>query len=269
MNLHSSTHPIAFPWTMSSGWSLDSKLAIYFGDPTRGSERSAFVWGIQFMKSQLTEDFVFEMRIGYFKDLSYCIVYRIVNSTRYDERFSANNIFSLEDDQLQDNLANYWLTEDNRAGPDQGFLMDLGCPKTIVGIRLKNTPNLNRDRGTKRFRLLGSANDSTDGLWEVILEQNLEDSRGQYPPPTLELMFQDSLVVRYIKFEMLEYWGLGGGLQHFAVMLGNDPSGQFWIKSINQRQWEPLKKIWDFLGVFPKCRTPPPPYLGGLRPKKI
>ena len=33
---------------------------------------------------------------------------------------------------------------------------------------------------------------------------------------------------------------------------------------------EPLKKkIRDFLGVFPKCRTPPnppPPYLGGLRP---
>ena len=34
---------------------------------------------------------------------------------------------------------------------------------------------------------------------------------------------------------------------------------------------EPVrKKIRDFLGVFPKCRTPPhPSYLGGLRPKKI
>ena len=34
---------------------------------------------------------------------------------------------------------------------------------------------------------------------------------------------------------------------------------------------EPVrKKIRDFLGVFPKCRTPPPhpPYLGGLCPKK-
>ena len=34
---------------------------------------------------------------------------------------------------------------------------------------------------------------------------------------------------------------------------------------------EPVrKKIRDFLGVFPKCQTPPPhpPYLGGLRPKK-
>ena len=94
MNLHSSTHSIAFPWTVSSGWSLTSKLAIYFGDPTRGSERSAFVWGIQFMKSQLREDFVFEMMIGYNKDLSYCIVYRIVNSTSYYGRFSANIIFS-------------------------------------------------------------------------------------------------------------------------------------------------------------------------------
>ena len=31
----------------------------------------------------------------------------------------------------------------------------------------------------------------------------------------------------------------------------------------------PKKNIRDFLGVFPKCRTPPPPYLGGLRPKKF
>ena len=33
---------------------------------------------------------------------------------------------------------------------------------------------------------------------------------------------------------------------------------------------EPVKtKLRDYLGVFPKCRTPPPPppYLGGLRPK--
>ena len=82
-----------------------------------------------------------------------------------------------------------------------------------------------RDRGTKRFRLLGSANDSTDGSWRVILEQNLEDSRKQTPPPTLELMFQDSLVIRFIKFEMLEFWGNGGGLQYFTVILGNDDSG--------------------------------------------
>ena len=188
------------------------------------------------MKSQLTQDFVFDMRIGYYKDLSYydrassCDggEYKIVNSTSYDvTRFSADNIFSLEDDQLQYGSANYWLAEDKRAGPDQGFLLDLGCPKTIVGIRLKNTQNREqfRDRGTKRFRLLGSANDSTDGSWEVILEQNLEDSTKQTPPPTLELMFQDSLVVRYIKFEMLEFWGDGGGLQYFAVMLGNDASG--------------------------------------------
>ena len=234
MNLHRSTHPHAFPWTMASGWSLASKFAIYFGDPTRASERTAFVWGIQFMKSQLTQDFVFDMRIGYYKDLSYydrasgCDggEYKIVNSTIYDERFSADNIFSLEDDQLQYGSANYWLAEDERAGPDQGFLLDLGCPKTIVGIRLKNTQNRGLlDRGTKRFRLLGSANDSTDGSWEVILEQNLEDSTKQTPPPTLELMFQDSLVVRYIKFELLEFWGNGGGLQYFAVMLGNDASG--------------------------------------------
>ena len=187
------------------------------------------------METQLTADFVFEMSIGYYKDISYyerasaCDGgedHRIVNSTSYGDRFSVDNIVSLEDDRKDSSSSNFWLTQNNQAGPHQGFLMDLGCQKAIVGIRLKNTHNAhNHNRGTKRFRLLGSADDSADGSWETILEENLEDSSDQTPPPTLELIFQDVAVVRFVKFEMLEFWGEGGGLQHFAVILGNDPSG--------------------------------------------
>ena len=49
------------------------------------------------------------------------------------------------------------------------------------------------------------------------------------------------------------------------MTLRNVPSGWAvsWLGSTS-------KKIWDYLGVFPKCRTPPPPslppYLEGLRP---
>ena len=66
------------------------------------------------MKSQLTQDFVFDMRIGYYKDLSYydrassCDggEYQILNSTSYNEEYSADNIFSLVDDQWQYGPAN-------------------------------------------------------------------------------------------------------------------------------------------------------------------
>ena len=70
MNMYSSSHTIAFPWTISTGWSLESKFAISFGNPG-STDRTAYIWAIQFMKEQVKEDFVFELRIGYFKDTSY------------------------------------------------------------------------------------------------------------------------------------------------------------------------------------------------------
>ena len=70
MNMYSSFHPVAFPWTTSTGWSLGTKFAIFFGSPG-STDRSAYIWAIQFMEEQLKEDFAFEMWIGYFKDTSY------------------------------------------------------------------------------------------------------------------------------------------------------------------------------------------------------
>ena len=68
--LSSSLHLLAFPWTIHSGWINSHKFAVYFGNPGT-SERTAYIWGIQFMKEQLKETFVFTLRIGYFKDTAY------------------------------------------------------------------------------------------------------------------------------------------------------------------------------------------------------
>ena len=46
---------------------------------------------------------------------------------------------------------------------------------------------------------------------------DLEDTRHQDPEPLQQLMFDNSAVVRFIKFELLEFYGNGGGLQYFAV----------------------------------------------------
>jgi hypothetical protein len=69
-NLYSSGHPVGIPWSKTSGWNLANKFAIYFGNPG-SSERSAFIWAIQFMKTQLTVDFVFTLKIGYYQDTDY------------------------------------------------------------------------------------------------------------------------------------------------------------------------------------------------------
>ena len=129
--------------------------------------------------------------------------------------FSARNIFSLGVDEMAD-TANYWLAEHREAGPDQGFTLYLGCKKTVVGALLRNTHDAEyRDRGTKKFQLLGSANE--DGPWQKLLEENLEDSRNQSLPPVLQFMFDQPAEVSFIKFDVLEYWGEGGGLQYIEI----------------------------------------------------
>merc|ERR1711902_7886 len=114
-------------------------------------------------------------------------------------------------------VANYWLTENGKKGEDQGFIMDLGCVTTAEGLSLRNTHNhRHRDRSTKKFRLLGSLNNN--GPWNELLVADLEDSRNQNPPPVQNLTFANSAPLRFVKFELLDYWGNGGGLQYFAVL---------------------------------------------------
>ena len=54
-----------------------------------------------------------------------------------------------------------------------------------------------------------------------MIVADLEDSRNQDPPPIQNLTLDNSVIVRFVKFELLEYWGdLGGGLQYFKVITG-------------------------------------------------
>ena len=160
---------------------------------------------------------------------------QVVGSTSYDcpggthcGRFPAKAVFSLADDgTAKHNKFNFWLAPNKKAGPEQGFTLDLGCAKKAVGVRLKNAQNRGyKDRGTKRFRLLGS-NSGTGGPWKTILEANLDDSRKQKPPPVKKLLFEKTQIVRFLKFQLLEFWGEGGGLQHLSVLTENDAGNLF------------------------------------------
>ena len=115
---------------------------------------------------------------------------------------------------------NFWLAPNKKAGPRQGFTLDIGCLKKVSGIQLKNTRNrMYKNRGTKRFRLLASK--SVSGPWKVILQKTLEDSRKKKPcllTIQLEPNFPIWKIFRFVKFELLDYWGKGGGLQHFSLL---------------------------------------------------
>merc|ERR1712179_339534 len=148
------------------------------------------------------------------------------SNSRRCSQFPATNILSMDDDDKWHGSigntaighnANYWLAEDGKVGEEQGFIMNLGCSKTVSSVSLKNTHNgRHRDRSTKKFRILGST--TNNGPWQELLVANLEDSRQQDPPPLQQLMFANSAVVSFIKFELLEFYGrYGGGLQYFAV----------------------------------------------------
>ena len=130
----------------------------------------------------------------------------------------ASNVLTLDIDRVGHlDSSNYWLAEDGKTGKEQGFILYLGCSTTVFGVRLRNTQNAKaQDRSTKKFRILGSVKDN--GPWEELLVANLEDARNQELVPVQQLMFVNSAVVSYIKFELLENWGLGGGLQYFAIL---------------------------------------------------
>ena len=163
-------------------------------------------------------------------------------------RFNATGIFSSGEDKVVGrnvfnvDMLNFWLAADGMSGPDEGFTLDLGCEKVASGVRVQNTNDpgyvnpphrsstYHEDRATKRFRLLSTDNIEW-GPWQTVLEGNLEDTRSVEKPPIKVLMFAGGPVLaRYFKFELLEFWGRGGGLQHFAVLTGGDFMTQTLVK---------------------------------------
>jgi hypothetical protein len=143
---------------------------------------------------------------------------------KYCTVFPATNIFTLEEDvwsnRATSNRASYWLAANHIN--NVGFTIELGSsPLTITGVRLKNTHNgRSKDRSTKKFRLFGAL--ESGGPWTALMEQSLEDSRQQASPPVQQFSLEKPAEMRFLKFELLEHWGHGGGLQYFeAEQSGN------------------------------------------------
>ena len=114
---------------------------------------------------------------------------------------------------------NYWLAPDQTAAE---FVLDLGCNKILNMVELVNTRR-SRDgnRGTKEFKV--SISQYQAGPWSQVVYETLEDPRQQAEPlPVLEFPFSSGSEVsaRFVKFNLISWYGSGGGLQYFNVKNG-------------------------------------------------
>ena len=57
------------------------------------------------------------------------------------------------------------------------------------------------------------------GTFKELLVASLPDSRHQNPVPSVNFAFPKASV-RFVRFEILDFWGKGGGLQFFEVLAG-------------------------------------------------
>ena len=116
---------------------------------------------------------------------------------------------------------NYWLAPDQTAAE---FVLDLGCNKILNMVELVNT-HRSRDgnRGTKEFKV--SVSPYQAGPWSQVLYETLEDPRQQTDPlPVLAFAFSSGTEVsaRFVKFNLISWYGVGGGLQYFSVKKGKE-----------------------------------------------
>ena len=59
---------------------------------------------------------------------------------------------------------------------------------------------------------------SGNGPWKEVVQETLEDSRQQKDPLPLQEFPFPSQIGRYVKLEVVSYYGHGGGLQYFNII---------------------------------------------------
>ena len=60
------------------------------------------------------------------------------------------------------------------------------------------------------------------GPWKEILDETLVDSRNQPNPVDLQSFSFEAVTAGFVKFEVLSWYGIGGGLQYFNIEKSGD-----------------------------------------------
>ena len=102
----------------------------------------------------------------------------------------------------------------------QGFTITVDTfPRWISGLRIKNkgaAPGGAKEGwATKEFRVWGSLNKI--GPYQTLLHEKLADTSNK-PAPLLNFTFEEPVEIKFLKLDLMDKWGLGGGLQYFAAI---------------------------------------------------
>jgi len=112
--------------------------------------------------------------------------------------------------------ATYWITPNHTPGT---FILKFDQPRKVEVITLVNTHNgYHKDRGTKEFKVyLG---DSEFGPWTEVLHDSLDDPKGTIKKTSSIPASRFSIspkCAQFVKFRMISWYGVGGGLQYFST----------------------------------------------------
>ena len=133
-----------------------------------------------------------------------------MSSEELSKDFAIKNAFNKSSTETA--LKNYWLGPDNKPA---SFLLKLGCGRTVNMIELVNTHNGKlKDRSMKEFKV--SLSMTEKGPWEEVVHRKLRDSRNHTDPLPVQVFSFNGRNAKFLKFDMLSFYGKGGGLQYFA-----------------------------------------------------
>ena len=127
------------------------------------------------------------------------------------DKFLVEHLLSKDEKEVYEE--NYWLSAENKTG---NFVLDLGCEMRVSMVELVNTHNADKkDRSTKEFKVfLGK---EKTGPWEEVVHTTIPDTREQKDPLPIQRFSFAERFAKFVKFELLKWYGNGGGLQYFHV----------------------------------------------------
>ena len=150
-----------------------------------------------------------------------------------DARFSIANVLNLPNETYYVS-GTQWILSGGQTGE---FILNLGCTDCYSAVELVNSYGYGWS--TKRFKVFlrygrnyyNLDNSKKDipiydkhcslfenGPWEEVIDESISDSRQQEKPLPFQKFNFDSVTARFVKFEVLSWYGAGGGLQYFNVL---------------------------------------------------
>ena len=110
---------------------------------------------------------------------------------------------------------NFWLAEPGKTRGEGFTIIVDRCARPVQGFQIKNKGK-GTDTGfaTKGFLVSGSF--EKHGPWKTLIQDELIDTTGGRSADLLNFTMDKPVKIKFLKFELVSFWGEGGGLQYFA-----------------------------------------------------